>query len=248
MQAMYDEKVLQILALFQEGLSREEVAEHFRYASYRSLHEYMRRKNFRWDKGRRTYVEANATQQGRAEEVFYPTEKVRNIVRAFEREEASPKSIAEQLGFEDHLEMAQYMTSKGFEWSSEAENYVSVSATASETDGGVEDEVRVHSDLRGTSTEYLPLLQWLYENKATLEKMIEISSETDVTEQIPRYILQGQLVTKSVHMVNTLDQMVRDFSKEKNISQREVFEVALIDFFRKYGYRREIETFLKRYG
>jgi hypothetical protein len=36
-----------------------------------------------------------------------------------------------------------------------------------------------------------------------------------------------------VHMVNTLDQMAREFSKEKNISQRDLFEVALIEFFQK---------------
>jgi hypothetical protein len=37
---------------------------------------------------------------------------------------------------------------------------------------------------------------------------------------------------------------VRDFSKEKKISQREIFEVALVEFFRRYGYEREIETLL----
>lgn len=43
-------------------------------------------------------------------------------------------------------------------------------------------------------------------------------------------------------MTNTLDQLVRDYSREKNISQRDVFTVALIDFFRRYGYEREVET------
>ncbi len=47
-------------------------------------------------------------------------------------------------------------------------------------------------------------------------------------------------------MTNTLDQMVRDFSKEKNINQREIFEVALIEFFQKYGYAREVETLLQQ--
>ena len=35
-------------------------------------------------------------------------------------------------------------------------------------------------------------------------------------------------------MTDTLDLMVRDFSKEKNVNQREIFQVALIEFFQKY--------------
>ena len=52
---------------------------------------------------------------------------------------------------------------------------------------------------------------------------------------IPRYALPGVVVTKSVHMVNPLDMMVRDFSREKNVPQRDIFAAALLEFFRKYG-------------
>lgn len=75
--------------------------------------------------------------------------------------------------------------------------------------------------------------------------MIEASV---ATMQIPRFTLQGFLVSKSVRMTNTLEQIVGEFSKEKNILQREVFEVALIDFFKKCGYKREVDTFLEQYG
>jgi hypothetical protein len=59
-------------------------------------------------------------------------------------------------------------------------------------------------------------------------------------------LCQGVFVTKSVHMTNTLDQLVREYSKEKNISQRDIFSVALIEFFRRYGYEREINTLLEK--
>lgn len=45
-----------------------------------------------------------------------------------------------------------------------------------------------------------------------------------------------------------LDQMVQDFRKEKNIHQREILEVALTEFFQKYGYQREVETLLESNG
>lgn len=46
--------------------------------------------------------------------------------------------------------------------------------------------------------------------------------------------------------MNTIEQLVVDFSKEKNISQRELFEVALIEFFRRYGYEQEVERLLSK--
>jgi len=30
------------------------------------------------------------------------------------------------------------------------------------------------------------------------------------------------------------------------MSQRDIFEIALIDFFKKYGYRREVEVLLTK--
>ncbi len=39
--------------------------------------------------------------------------------------------------------------------------------------------------------------------------------------------------------------MPRRYSKEKNLSPREVFEVALIEFFRKYGYNEQVNDLLE---
>lgn len=43
-------------------------------------------------------------------------------------------------------------------------------------------------------------------------------------------------------MCYTLSELVKEFSKEKNISQREIFEVVLIEFLRKYGYENEVNA------
>jgi len=94
-----------------------------------------------------------------------------------------------------------------------------------------------------TINRYLPILEILARNK---EKLTKILVEDGAVESasIPRYIIPGVYTTKSVHMVSKLDNMIKDFSKEKNISQREIFEVALIQFFMKYGYEREVRELL----
>lgn len=77
---------------------------------------------------------------------------------------------------------------------------------------------------------YLPLLKMLKENQDKLSNLLKVPCDFG---KIPRYLIPGTFICKTVHMVNTLDQMAREFSKEKNISQRDLFEVALIEFFQK---------------
>ncbi|GAB4074295.1 hypothetical protein GCM10028778_17980 [Barrientosiimonas marina] len=64
--------------------------------------------------------------------------------------------------------------------------------------------------------------------------------------EIPRYTIPGVGKTKTVQMIHSLDQMVTDFSREKNMSQRDIFEVALINFFKAYGYERQVEVLLNQ--
>jgi hypothetical protein len=42
-----------------------------------------------------------------------------------------------------------------------------------------------------------------------------------------------------------LDHMITAFSKEKNISQREIVEIAIVEFFLKYGETGLIQEFLE---
>lgn len=249
LQPIYDDKVKGILKLLGEGFSRGEVAEQYRYSTYRSMDSFMSRKNFVWDKRKGNYVPADALKASLDTMVNFPSDRVRRVVMELNKEEADLKEVAVKVGFESHLEMARYMKSKGFEWSQEVGNYLSTSPTMPND----EDEIATASSdalLEGSLSignggieQFLPLLGWLASNREGLQSLLEASVASG---QIPRFTLQGLFVTKSVHMTNTLDQMVRDFSKEKNINQREIFEVALIEFFQKYGYEREVETLLQQ--
>lgn len=180
MEPIYEDKVIQILDFLEQGLSREEVAEQFRYASHRSMDEYMRRKNFRWDRRDETYVEANAVGKPIVPRVtLFPSEKIRRIVNGFEKETTNPREIATKLGFENHFEMANYMASKGFKWSHEAGNYVESSTDQTSSDAtdhnDATSEVVTSADTSGSTNQYLHLLQWLSENKDAIESVIEAS-------------------------------------------------------------------------
>jgi histidyl-tRNA synthetase len=40
--------------------------------------------------------------------------------------------------------------------------------------------------------------------------------------------------------------LMKEFCKSKNIKQKEVLEVALVEFFKRYGYQREIDKILEK--
>jgi len=46
-------------------------------------------------------------------------------------------------------------------------------------------------------------------------------------------------------MSSTLDQLIRDFSAEMGVSQRVIFEAALIQFMERYGYARQVRKLLE---
>jgi hypothetical protein len=88
---------------------------------------------------------------------------------------------------------------------------------------------------------FLPLLEYLEDNKDQLEHLLQ----TTDSKQIPHYNFQGgNTITKSVSISSNLDQLIRDFAKEMGVSQRVIFEVALIQFMERYGYGRQVGILL----
>ena len=90
--------------------------------------------------------------------------------------------------------------------------------------------------------EYLPFIRFLYEKRDEVYQMI---SGTKEDGKIPRYALPGMTRTKAIYMNDMIGRLTGEFSREKNVTQREIVEAALIEYLQKYGYKVEIEALLK---
>ncbi len=89
---------------------------------------------------------------------------------------------------------------------------------------------------------FLPLLEYLEAHKGHLEHLLQ----TTDSKQIPHYNFHGgNTITKSVSMSSNLDQLIRDFAKEMGVSQRVIFETALIQFMERYGYTSQVSILLQ---
>ncbi|MED0665942.1 hypothetical protein P4T04_06375 [Bacillus badius] len=248
-QPVYDERVKEILRELAAGRTREELAEEAGNTNWKSIDMYMRRRNFTWDSRKQTYIpRKNPFEQ----DFTTDSSKAGRVRSLISKEGADAKTVAELLGFRDHRELAEYMYTKGYVWDRNVKNYVkNIGEVLSDTKVETEKEAQSPKNdsvpkrfIDGETLErFIPLLEILDKHQ---ERLLGLISPTTQAGTIPRFIVPGIGKTKTVQMMNTLEQLVVDFSREKNISQRELFEVALIEFFRKYGYEHEVNRLLSR--
>lgn len=206
---------------------------------------YMRRRNFKWDRETRNYkpVETKMTQATQLNAEVH-TGKVAQIIAAFEVN-SDPKEVAQEFGFKDHKELAKYMSRKGYEWNMGESNYVRVlgvkQANETEVDASkaeLNDEKQKRLNKCSVNNEELAII--IKQLSAILPP-----EENPMIDRVPRYLIKGIAKNKTVPISHLLHQLIEGFSEENHITHREIFEVALIDFFKKYGYQYEVEILFK---
>ena len=64
------------------------------------------------------------------------------------------------------------------------------------------------------------------------------------SKNLPRYALPGLRIAKTIQITYPLTEFIKEFTEAKNIIQREFFEIAAIEFLKKYGYAAEVKGLL----
>lgn len=246
-QAIYSARAKKIIEML-KFKTRDEVSTELGYKNYKSLDMYMRRKNFRYDSDRAQYVPVlnriNAAEKLNFDPKSYAPIKVVNIITAFDDVNADPLIISQNEGFKNHKEMAEYMNNKGYEWNAYRNNYVKIVGKVDEqklAEEAISERVTPSSQ-KAHIDEYVPFIRFLYEKR---DDIYELISGTKEDGTIPRYVVPGLVRTKAIYMSDMVAKLTAEFSKEKNVTQREIMEGALIEYLQKYGFKREIETLLK---
>jgi hypothetical protein len=235
-------KIQRILELFAAGNNRHEVAKILGYKDYNGLQSYMQRHQYMWDEGIQNYkMLIEYQKQVKTQRVLRKFEdgasnKPARIISMFSKK-LEARDIAKKLGYESHKTMAIYMKSRGYAWNAEIGNYERDSSISIGENEDINTEFQEGSDDR-----HLDILELLDSKKEKLLELLNSYSNDDMA--MPRYVIGGLCVTKSVHMVTGLDLLVREYSTEKNISQKDMFQIAMIEFFKKYGYKREVEALI----
>lgn len=238
-----DERVHLVITKLAGGMGRDTLAEELKYTSYKSLDMYMRRKGYRFDTHLKNYVP-------QVEEIVAPvsSSKASRVIELLSVTPEEPLLVCRKLGFKDMQELGGYMGMKGYQWNTEQNNYQrkaqAFTATKKESSEDLAQpftSLGVHGEEDTAIAPYLSLLNMLKHNE---ERLTELLIPYGKGGSIPRYTITGIAQTKTIQMINTLSNLVTEFAKEKNMSQRDLFEVALLDFFRAYGYEKEVDQLL----
>lgn len=241
-----NDKTKEILRHLAEGFNRHDTAKLLGYQSYMGLHNYMVRHNFTWNSEIGNYVDSDdkmtIAKVIRMKESV-PVAKISSVILEFQNGMSS-KDVAKKFNFESVRDMADYMRIRGWFWDNSIRNYKKQQDETLDIMISVEDEITGDNEKHYDATcNFTDLLEFLNVNKEKLKLML---SEDFENGRLPRYVLNGIHITKSVHMASTLDQLTRTYSQEKNISQREIFQIALIDFFKRYGYEKEVVVLMRK--
>ena len=207
------------------GITREELAEQYNHKSYKSVDTFMRRKGYCWNSNKKVY-EVRAKQAELREDEVSGSQKVMKVIKLFEAGNDA-KAVAQELGFKNHLALAEYMKDKGYRWNHQERCY--------QFNGTVTDEEpgRVSSGNIGVQ-----------ELEETIKYILQNREQFDGNKSLPRYSLAGVRVAKTIQISNRLNQLLLNFTADKNINQREFFEIAVIEMMKKYGYEAEIKGLL----
>lgn len=159
------------------------------------------------------------------------------------------KEVSKKKKFRDLQDMASYMASKGYKWSSLEKNYIQETL---ENQAFPDNEINNIDEVKnkmnqedeiackcGCLEKYGDILRMLEGNKEKLQRLLD---DKEVVNQVPRYLISGVMTSKTFNMSQPLKELIIEFSEEMNIQQKVIFEVAMIEFLKKYGYKQNIKS------
>lgn len=222
-----EEKLKYIFELVNKGKTEDEISEILGYRNINSLKNFMRSKDYAWNKETSKYEKYQ--KQQRPKTIVDNDFKAKRVIILFEEKE-EPKAIAKKLGFTTHNDMSNFMKRNGFEWSTKEGNYIKTGEEIS----------RNIAELKELD-KYIEVLEILSNNYKELEETLSLNPD----KCIKKYRIPGINTTKSIQMISTLNDMTKEYSRAYNVSQKHIFEIALIEFFKKYGFKKEVNYILK---
>ncbi|MGG3803704.1 hypothetical protein [Metabacillus fastidiosus] len=238
-----DEKIKKTLEMLEEGKTKDEIAEHFGHG-WSGVNQYFLRRGFRWDREGHIFVpkEEEVKVNEIVEDARFLATKAGQIIRQLSQKHANIKQIAVKSGFKTVDDMGTYMKGQGFVWNNELGNY-EYDETLVQKQAVTTAQLQPSSisfEANG-SDEYQNLLKYLLSKKERLLALLETESDGI----LPRYKFTGAKANKTLGLPTTVMTLLNDFSKEFNVTQRAIIEIALAEFFKKYGYEEQLNSVLQ---
>lgn len=230
------DKIYIVQKMLKEGKSKFQAARAIGYHEVSGLDKYAKSLGYRWNVTEKNYelIGQEAKNENNSEKI----EKILFLIG----DGKNLDDIAKYYKMKNSQELAAYMLGKGYVWDIDKCTYVKKNMIASSK--SIAEEFNNTSFIDDKSNEEMndiDIMKLLQSNKGKLIELLSFRSQ----EAIPKYILKGVLITKSFYISTDIDKLLKDFSRRKAITQKDIIHTALIEYFQKYGYSEEVSALLK---
>lgn len=236
-----EEKTTRILQMLTDGQTREEVGEYYKQP-WKTIDMHMRRQGYKWDKHAQMYVIKEEKHIATDDAMLVDQTKAGNIARQFQAKYPDARQIAQKQGFESVEQMGKYMETEGYIWNDDINGYELAQSLMVETEKQpIAPKRNTMPQTNITTTENVILsdqemMSFLLKHQAQLQKLLT----PNTAEDLPTLRFKGKGSNKTFTMVDVLHVLVDDYKAQYNVTHRMIIEVALNDFFEKYGFAHRI--------
>ncbi|RYG71384.1 hypothetical protein EU245_14275 [Lentibacillus lipolyticus] len=230
-----DPKIIATLEMLEQGKTQDDIVEFFGYKNWKSVSVYFYRRGYRWD-GETFVLKDEEDKPSAVDEAKFLNNKAGQILRQLTNANANIRQIAIKNGFETVDEMGEYMKGQGYTWNSKLENYEYNEQLTQKNSASKPVSSQQVTDMK----EYQSLLDFLLVHQEKLFGLLEEGSNGT----LPRYKFRGGKANKTLGLPTSVQTLLSDFSKDYNVTQRDIIEVALAEFFKKYGYEEQLNSVL----
>ena len=227
----------------EKGMTREQVAKKYGYENVRSMDQLMRRRGYKVCDGK--YVKE---EKKRELCVVSPrSEKLMNALNAITQSGGSiNEKQLERWGFDTRQQLNDFMKEEGIKYDPinqlyhivtkeqevSKENYQTIQET----------KIPVLPETPEKVEDYLPFLEFLYDNKAIFDDMVKDKAEN----KPPVLNIPGKCHQKTFHINSNLACLINQFADAHGIKYKNVVEAAVIQYLEKYGYEDKVAQILHR--
>ena len=239
----YERRANEIFKNIEKGMTREQVAKKYGYENVRSMDQLMRRRGYKVCDGK--YVKE---EKKRELCVVSPrSEKLMNALNAITQSGGSiNEKQLERWGFDTRQQLNDFMKEEGIKYDPinqlyhivtkeqevSKENYQTIQET----------KIPVLPETPEKVEDYLPFLEFLYDNKAIFDDMVKDKAEN----KPPVLNIPGKCHQKTFHINSNLACLINQFADERGIRYKNVIETAVIQYLEKYGYADKVAQILHR--
>jgi hypothetical protein len=230
-----DDRMSGVLEMIAQGKKKNEIIKEHRFRSWQTLEKHFFDRGYIWDGV--TFVPKQ--EDSAVEDAALLNTKAGLIIRSLNQKDVDARQVARKNGFQTTEQMGDYMRGQGFVWCADTSNYeYNKQKTDTETTKAPVSDRIVQENIPSSLDGYKEVLDYLVQNQSRLRDLLEITSDGT----IPRYKFKGVKANKTINMTTSIQTLLTDFSKEFNVSQKDVVEVALAEFFKRYGYENQLNS------